>query len=285
MRKLKLSVRRKTLNQIYVLFLRPILEYSSVVWDNCTQYEKDRLEKVQIEAARIVTGTTRYITLNNLYKEIGWLTLEDRRKYQKLVLTFKIRNNMVPDYLSTLFPRQVRESVQYNLSNQNDFVIPTRRTTLCERSFVPSAIQQWNSLPLIVRNIQSLSLFKCEFLRTMFPTRVVPPHFMHGNRLLSILHTRLRNNCSDLKHELFINHVSDHDLCFYCNVIENVDHYFFHCNRYRNERLQLFRETRHLHPLNCKLLLYGSNTFTHEDNITIVEAVHKYIKDTKRFTS
>ena len=101
MRKLKLSVRRKTLNQIYVLFLRPILEYSSVVWDNCTQYEKDRLEKVQIEAARIVTGTTRYITLNNLYKEIGWLTLEDRRKFQKLVLTFKLRNNMVPDYLST----------------------------------------------------------------------------------------------------------------------------------------------------------------------------------------
>ena len=137
---------------------------------------------------------------------------------------------MVPDYLSTLFPRQVRERVQYNLRNQNDFVIPTRRTTLFERAFVPSAIQQRNSLPLIVRNIQSLSLFKCEFLRTMFPTRVVPPHVMHGNRLLSILHTRLRNNCIDLKHDLFINHVSDHDLCFYCNVIENVDHYFFHCN-------------------------------------------------------
>jgi len=66
MRKLKLSVRRKTLNQIYVLFLRPILEYSSVVWDNCTQYEKDRLKKVQIEAARIVTGITRYITLHDL---------------------------------------------------------------------------------------------------------------------------------------------------------------------------------------------------------------------------
>ena len=66
MRKLKLSVRRKTLNQIYVLFLRPILEYSSVVWDNCTQYEKDRLKKVQIEAARIVRGITRYITLHDL---------------------------------------------------------------------------------------------------------------------------------------------------------------------------------------------------------------------------
>ena len=47
--------------------------------------KKDRLEKVQIEAARIVTDTTRSITLHNLYEENGWLTLEDRRKYQKLV--------------------------------------------------------------------------------------------------------------------------------------------------------------------------------------------------------
>ena len=45
MRKLKFTVRRKTLNQIYVSFLRPILEYASVVWDNCTFNEKDKLEK------------------------------------------------------------------------------------------------------------------------------------------------------------------------------------------------------------------------------------------------
>jgi len=52
------------------LFLRLTLEYASVVWDNCTQHDKDRLE-----AARIVTSTTRSISLHNLYREIGWLTL------------------------------------------------------------------------------------------------------------------------------------------------------------------------------------------------------------------
>jgi len=34
---------------------------------------------MQIEAARIVSGVTRSITLNTLYNEIGWLTLDDRR--------------------------------------------------------------------------------------------------------------------------------------------------------------------------------------------------------------
>ena len=34
------------------------MEYSSTVWDGCTAYEKDSLETVQNEAARIVTGLT-----------------------------------------------------------------------------------------------------------------------------------------------------------------------------------------------------------------------------------
>jgi len=102
---LKFTVKRNTLNQIYITVLRPILEYSSAVWDNCEKDEKDRLERMQLEAARIVTGTTRSISTINLNHEIGWLTLEDRRKYQKFVLTFRIKNYIVPDYLNNLFPR------------------------------------------------------------------------------------------------------------------------------------------------------------------------------------
>ena len=58
MRKLKFRLDRKSLEVIYTSFIRPILEYGDVVWDNCSQYEKQEIEKVQIEAARIVTGTT-----------------------------------------------------------------------------------------------------------------------------------------------------------------------------------------------------------------------------------
>ena len=117
MRKLKFTVRRKTLHQLYVSFLRPLLEYASVVSDNCTQQDKERLEKIQIEAARIVTGVTRSTSLKRIYNEIGWLTLNDRRKYQKLVLTVKIKNNMVPGYLSILFPRSDNDNQPYNLRN------------------------------------------------------------------------------------------------------------------------------------------------------------------------
>ena len=56
MRKLKFVFSRRALNQIYITYVRPILEYSSVVWDGCTIEQRNSLEKLQNEAARIVTG-------------------------------------------------------------------------------------------------------------------------------------------------------------------------------------------------------------------------------------
>ena len=64
MRKLKFMLDRDSLNKIYVSFVRPTLEYANIVWDNCTQYEANAIEKIQTEAARIVTGATflfRYV--------------------------------------------------------------------------------------------------------------------------------------------------------------------------------------------------------------------------------
>ena len=120
MRKLKFQLNRKSLEIIYTVFIRPILEYGNEIWDNCTQYEKDDLEKIPIEAARIAAGTTKLVSIENLYSENGWETLETRRKKQKLVLFCKVVNNLTPLYLSTLIPSTITETSLYNLRNAND---------------------------------------------------------------------------------------------------------------------------------------------------------------------
>ena len=85
MRKLKFKLDRKSLETIYmyITFIRPILKYADVIWDNCSQYEKDELEKIQTEAATIASGATKLISLSNLYKEICWETLQQRRHNHK----------------------------------------------------------------------------------------------------------------------------------------------------------------------------------------------------------
>jgi hypothetical protein len=75
LRKLKYKLKRDYLEKICLVFIRPILEYASEVWDNCGQANCNRLEKIQIEAARIVTGLSIYASFDSIYKEKGWETL------------------------------------------------------------------------------------------------------------------------------------------------------------------------------------------------------------------
>ena len=42
MRKLKFKLDRSSLEIIFTTFIRPLLEYGDIVWDNCTQFEKTR---------------------------------------------------------------------------------------------------------------------------------------------------------------------------------------------------------------------------------------------------
>ena len=80
MRKLKFQLDRKSLQTIYFSFIRPLLEYADVVWNNCTQYESNELDNIQNEAARIVTGATKLASIDSLHTETGWETLGSRRK-------------------------------------------------------------------------------------------------------------------------------------------------------------------------------------------------------------
>ena len=67
MRKFKFKHDRKSPQTMYFSFIRPLLEYADVIWDNCTRYEVNELEKIQNEAARVVTGATKLVSINSLY--------------------------------------------------------------------------------------------------------------------------------------------------------------------------------------------------------------------------
>ena len=98
-------------------FIRPVLEYAPEVWDNCGQINSDRLEKVQLEAARIVMGLPSFASIYSIYIETGWEKLKIRREVRKLVLFNKIVNGQIPDYLTELVPPTVADTNNYNIRN------------------------------------------------------------------------------------------------------------------------------------------------------------------------
>ena len=54
-----------------LIFNRPIMEYGCKVWNDCGVEFTDKLEKLQLEAARIVTGLPAYASKDSLYLETG----------------------------------------------------------------------------------------------------------------------------------------------------------------------------------------------------------------------
>ena len=114
---MKFCLDRKSLEIIYLNFINPILEYANVVWDNCTNYEKQELDKIQTEAARIVTGATNLVSSHALFGEVNWEPLEARRMKHRLLLLYKMSNNLSTEYLSSLIPPIVSNISRYNLRN------------------------------------------------------------------------------------------------------------------------------------------------------------------------
>ena len=82
---------------------------------------------------------------------------------------YKLKNRMVPSDITSLFLRNTDHLLSYNLRSRNDFVTLPRGTTLFANSFVPSAIDSWNSLPEQLRNNPSIGSFKRELLNSFFP--------------------------------------------------------------------------------------------------------------------
>ena len=135
------------------------MEYSAIVWDNCTIQNSNTLEKLQNEAARVVTGLTRSVSLENLYKECGWVPLSTRRQEQKLLFMFKAVNGLTPDYIYELIPPLVSDTSQYTLRNSRNINIPFTRTEISRKSYIPSSVSLWNSLEDDIRSSSNLSGF------------------------------------------------------------------------------------------------------------------------------
>ena len=104
LRRLKYRLSRTNLNKLYLVYIRPLFKYACELWDNCGIGNSQKLEQLQLEAARIVTGLPIFTKTEISYIETGWELLSVRRKRRKLQLFFNIVNKNTPNCLCTLIP-------------------------------------------------------------------------------------------------------------------------------------------------------------------------------------
>ena len=82
----------ETLQNLYNSLVLPYFDYCSPLWDNCGSLQKEKKQKFQHRAARVMIGAN-YVKSSRLLRAMSWKNLNDWRKLNKLVLIYKIVNN------------------------------------------------------------------------------------------------------------------------------------------------------------------------------------------------
>ena len=158
-------------------------------------------------------------------------------------------------------------------------MLPFARTEISRRSCIPYTISLWNSLKHDFREAQNVNAFKYQLKKHEFSTSQVPLYYFEGERYFSVMHARMRNNCSNLKHDLYSNHLVQSPFCNCVDISEDAEHFFFKCTNFTRERIALFHATRSFHPLNLNKVLFGDEHLSFQDNKILFKGIQAYIKD------
>ena len=160
---------RNTLTELYKLYVRPHLDYGDVIYhippktcdfsqDTSLNNHVEKLESVQYSAALAVTGAWKGTSREKLYEELGWESLSLRRWSRRLVLVYKIVNDITPGY--TRYPIPQLPQAMYSFRNADVIGQIRARTASFKTSFYPDCLSEWNKLDPEIRLSPSLSILK-----------------------------------------------------------------------------------------------------------------------------
>ena len=145
---------------LYNTIVLPHFDYCSSLWGNFGIVLRDKIQKLQNRAARIITRDSYDVRSKDILQKLNWSDLQRRRNIQKSILMYKVLNGHAPTYLSDLFVR-ANESIGYKLRRSETNVrIPQPHTEYLKRSLSYSSAILWNSLPCHIREVNTLSSFK-----------------------------------------------------------------------------------------------------------------------------
>ena len=141
----------------YLTYVRPILEYASIIWTPYTKLHIATMEKIQRRAARFVCNDySRHASVTAMLDMLNWSSLEHRRKEAKCIMFYKIINNLVcvnfHHYLQPITSSTRRHHLRYTHLQA--------RVDVFRHSYLPSTIHLWNMLPAQTVSSSSIDIFK-----------------------------------------------------------------------------------------------------------------------------
>jgi hypothetical protein len=134
--KIKNNLNLESRHLFYLGYILPLIDYCCVVWGNCSNEGLNRILKLQKRTAGLILDQDPIAPSEPLFKQLGWMTIEQRIKYHKHLLVSKCLKNEAPVYL--------KNKIQY-LSDRNPYSL---RNVVSEKLQIPKAKLNFLRKPL-----------------------------------------------------------------------------------------------------------------------------------------
>ena len=129
-----------------------------IVTGNCGLTLRNKTQKLQNRAARVLTYSNYDVDAGHLFKLLGWKNLHCQQQIQRATMVYKSLHGLAPSYLTSKFERR---EIAYNLrDSEYKLNVPLPRTNYYKNSFTYSGAILWNSLPCNLRQAEFLGQFK-----------------------------------------------------------------------------------------------------------------------------
>ena len=135
---------------------------------NSFQYQYNRLQKVQNNAARLITKQKKSDHITPTLQSLHWLPIEQRIQYKILLLVFKCHLNIAPSYLQSLLIPYTPNHYNLRSAMENKYCVNRTKKKYGELAYMNAGPKLWNELPASLRNCPSISSFKTKLKTHLF---------------------------------------------------------------------------------------------------------------------
>jgi hypothetical protein len=144
------------------------LDVNNALLYGLPQNDLMRLQRVQNNAARIVSRISRQAHVKPVLRELHWLPILSRITFKVLLLTYKSLHGLAPGYLQNLLSTYVPDR-SLRSKEQGLLSIPkTRLVTYGDRAWAKAAPLLWNALPAKIKNSENVDVFKARLKTHLF---------------------------------------------------------------------------------------------------------------------
>ena len=144
------------------------LDYCNSLLYDIPKYQRDKLQRIQNTAARMITGARSSDHITPLLKSLHWLPVEARIHFKILLITYKILNGQSAGYLEPLI-KDYHPSRALRSSSRSLLCTPAIKSkTYGGRAFSTAAPQLWNTTPEYIKNADSVTTFKTKLKTFLF---------------------------------------------------------------------------------------------------------------------